>query len=35
MYVEAHVNRKATKALVDTNATHNFVSKDEAKRLEL
>ena len=35
MYVEAFVNRKATKALVDTSATHNFVLEDEAKRLEL
>ena len=35
MYVEALVNGKATKALVDTGATHNFVSKREAKRLEL
>ncbi|WKA10666.1 hypothetical protein VitviT2T_028228 [Vitis vinifera] len=35
MYVEALVNGKATKALVDTGATHNFVSEDEAKRLEL
>ncbi|RVW61382.1 Transposon Ty3-I Gag-Pol polyprotein [Vitis vinifera] len=34
MYVEALVNGKATKALVDTGATHNFVSEDEAKRLE-
>ncbi|RVW96014.1 RNA-directed DNA polymerase-like [Vitis vinifera] len=35
MYVEALVNGKATKALVDTGAIHNFVSEDEAKRLEL
>ena len=35
MYVEAVVNGKATKALVDTGATHNFVSEGEAKRLEL
>ncbi|RVW46130.1 hypothetical protein CK203_076183 [Vitis vinifera] len=35
MYVEALVNRKTTKAFVDTGATHNFVSKREAKRLEL
>ena len=35
MYVEALVNEKATKALMDTSATHNFVSKDEVKRLEL
>ena len=35
MYVETLVNRKATKALMDTGATHNFVSEDEAKRLEL
>ncbi|RVW49002.1 hypothetical protein CK203_081012 [Vitis vinifera] len=34
MYVEALVNGKATKALVDTGA-HNFVSEDEARRLEL
>ena len=33
MYVEALVNGKATKALVDTGATHNFVSEDEARRL--
>lgn len=25
IYVEALVNRKATKALVDTSVTHNFV----------
>ncbi|RVW77954.1 Retrovirus-related Pol polyprotein from transposon 17.6 [Vitis vinifera] len=35
MYVEALVNGKTTKALVDSGATHNFVSEDEAKRLEL
>ena len=35
MYVEALVNGKATKARVDTGATHNFVSEVEAKRLEL
>ena len=35
MYVEALVNKKVTKALVDISTTHNFVSEDEAKRLEL
>ena len=35
IYVEALLNRKATKSLVDTSATHNFVSEDEAKRLKL
>ena len=38
MYVEALVNGKATKALVDTgvtSVTHNFVLEDETKRLEL
>ena len=35
IYVEGLVNGKATKALVDTDATHNFVSEDEAKRLQL
>ena len=34
-YVEALVNGKATKALVDIGATHNFVSEDKTKRLEL
>ena len=29
------VNGKITKALVDIGATHNFVSKDEVRRLEL
>ena len=35
MYVEALVNEKATKALVDTGVTHNFVSEDETNRLQL
>ena len=35
MYIEALVNRKATKALVDSSATHNFVSEDKTKKLEL
>ena len=35
MYVEALVNEKLTKALVDIGATHNIVLEDEAKRLEL
>lgn len=35
MHVEAHVNNKPTKAMVDMGATHNFLSMDEAKRLEL
>ena len=35
IYVKAFLNRKATKSLVDTSATHNFVSEDDAKRLEL
>ena len=35
MYVEALVKGKTTKALVDTGSPHNFVSEDEAKRLEL
>ncbi|KAJ4957081.1 hypothetical protein NE237_013864 [Protea cynaroides] len=35
MYVEARINGKATHAMVDTGATHNFVSTDEAKRLGL
>ena len=29
------MNGKATKALVDTSATHDFVSEDEARRLKL
>ncbi|KAE8662634.1 cytochrome P450 78A7-like [Hibiscus syriacus] len=35
MYVEAVINEKSTRAMVDTGATHNFVSKDEANRLGL
>ena len=35
MYVEALVNGKDTKALVDTGATYKFISDDEARRLEL
>ncbi|KAE8717725.1 Detected protein of unknown function [Hibiscus syriacus] len=35
MYVEAMINEKLTRAMVDTGATHNFVSKDEANRLGL
>ena len=35
MYVKTFVNGKGTKTLVDTSATHNFVSEDETKRLEL
>ncbi|KAE8681992.1 hypothetical protein F3Y22_tig00111277pilonHSYRG00011 [Hibiscus syriacus] len=31
MYVEAVINEKLTRAMLDTGATHNFVSKDEAK----
>ncbi|KAL6319676.1 hypothetical protein AAG906_026735 [Vitis piasezkii] len=35
MYVKDFINGKTTKTLVDIGATHNFVSEDEAKRLEL
>lgn len=35
MYVEAHINGKATQALVDTGATHNFITDDEARHLGL
>ncbi|KAE8661278.1 hypothetical protein F3Y22_tig00116012pilonHSYRG00001 [Hibiscus syriacus] len=31
----AVINEKSTRAMVDTGATHNFVSKDEANRLGL
>lgn len=35
LYVEAQVNRKPTKTMIDTGATHNFVSVEEARRLRL
>ena len=35
IYVNALVNGKATKALMDTSVTHNFVLEDETKRLKL
>ncbi|KAL2943047.1 Transposon Tf2-9 polyprotein [Bienertia sinuspersici] len=35
MFVEAMVNEQASKALVDTGATHNFIAKGEAIRLGL
>uniref|UniRef100_A0A803N6J6 Uncharacterized protein n=1 Tax=Chenopodium quinoa TaxID=63459 RepID=A0A803N6J6_CHEQI len=35
MFVEALVGGKASKALVDTGATHNFVTLKEATRLDL
>ncbi|ERN15428.1 hypothetical protein AMTR_s00036p00216150 [Amborella trichopoda] len=35
MYIDAQINRKTTKAIIDTGATHNFISKDEANRLGL
>lgn len=35
MYVDIHVNGRATQAMVDTGTTHNFVSEGEAKRLGL
>ncbi|KAK4484286.1 hypothetical protein RD792_011514 [Penstemon davidsonii] len=35
MYVQALINGKATKAMVDTRATHNFMAEDEARRLGL
>nr|KAJ0206902.1 hypothetical protein LSAT_V11C500256870 [Lactuca sativa] len=33
MFVDARVNGGYTKALVDTGASHNFLAKDEAKKL--
>ncbi|KAE8708553.1 Detected protein of unknown function [Hibiscus syriacus] len=35
MYVEAVINEKLTRAMVDTRSTHNFMSKDKANRLGL
>jgi archaellum component FlaC len=35
MFVVAKVNGRSTHALVDTGATHNFITEDEARRLEL
>lgn len=35
MYVSASINGQAVCALLDTGATHNFISEDEAKRLGL
>ena len=35
MYVEAQVNGMSAKAMIDTGATHNFVSDEEARRLKL
>ena len=35
MYVEAQVNGMSAKAMIDTGATHNFVSEEEARRLKL
>ncbi|KAI3443871.1 hypothetical protein Pfo_000536 [Paulownia fortunei] len=35
MYVETYISRKPTKALVETGATHNFISEEEANRLGL
>lgn len=35
MLIEAKVNGKDTKALVDTGATNNFIAKDKAKKVNL
>ena len=35
MFVNASINGKAVRAMLDTGATHNFVSIDEAKKLGL
>ena len=35
MYVEAQVNGMSAKAMINTGATHNFVSEEEARRLKL
>ncbi|XP_068639496.1 uncharacterized protein [Aristolochia californica] len=33
MYVDVCLNGKNTRAMIDTGATHNFISREEAKRL--
>ncbi|ERM94692.1 hypothetical protein AMTR_s00011p00232500, partial [Amborella trichopoda] len=35
MYVDIQLNGRSTMPMVDTGATHNFISGDEAKRLGL
>ncbi|KAK3212389.1 hypothetical protein Dsin_017095 [Dipteronia sinensis] len=35
MFVNSSINGKAVRAMLDTGATHNFVSLDEAKKLGL
>ncbi|XP_012851537.1 PREDICTED: uncharacterized protein LOC105971232 [Erythranthe guttata] len=35
MYVEARINDTPAKVMVDTGATHNFITEDEAKRVGL
>ncbi|XP_057730789.1 uncharacterized protein LOC130946125 [Arachis stenosperma] len=35
MYVKAFINEKPVMAMIDTGATHNFITPDEAKRLRL
>ncbi|ESQ29743.1 hypothetical protein EUTSA_v10024067mg, partial [Eutrema salsugineum] len=35
MYVEAQINGKIARVMVDTGATHNFMATDEARRLEI
>ena len=35
MYVKAFINEKPVMAMIDTGATHNFITPDEAKRLGL
>ena len=35
MYVEVNINGMSAKAMIDIGVTHNFVSKEEARRLKL